>query len=95
MSGSLTTERMHNTRARRLQKVHPLTHTQEGFREREKTTGIIESQCLTTSPRSSGLTAGTHLPNLQGGKINEKSDPLLCAQSQVLLHQNRYGRAEG
>lgn len=32
----LTIERMHNTRAGRPQKVHPLTRTEEGFRGREE-----------------------------------------------------------
>lgn len=74
----LTIERMHNTRLGRLQKVHPLIHTEEGFRGREERR-VVELQRVTvfnmTPLRSSGLTAATHLPNLQRGKRNENSDP--------------------
>ena len=75
MVSLLTIERMHNTRLGRLQKLHPLTHTEEGFRGREEKSvpGLQRVTVLNmTSPRSSGLTAGTHLPNLQGGKTKSE-----------------------
>lgn len=77
---------MHNTRLRRLQKVYPLIHTEERFRGKEEKR-VVGLQRVT------GLTAGTLLPKLQGGKRNEKSDPLLFAQQQVLLLQNKHGKS--
>ena len=67
----LTIERMHNTRLGRLQKLRPLRYTEEGFRGREerRVPGLQRVSVLNmTSSRSAGLTTGTHLPNLQGGK---------------------------